>query len=1020
MAKWVYFFGAGKAEGKREMKNLLGGKGANLAEMTNAGLPVPPGFTITTESCVFYSKEKKWPVGLDKQIKRDIKKLERVNGKELGSTTNPLLVSVRSGARVSMPGMMDTVLNLGLNDKTVEALAAKTINPRMAYDSYRRFINMFGDVVMGVSHEHFEYEMDQLKKEVGAKVDTDLSVDELKTLCNKYEDVVKKHAGKSFPQDPYEQLKLAINAVFSSWNGKRAIYYRQMNNIPNDWGTAVNVQTMVFGNMGDTSGTGVGFTRNPATGAKEHYGECLINAQGEDVVAGIRTPEPIEALAEPTPQAYKDLIAVYSTLEKHYKDMQDFEFTIEEGKLYILQTRDGKRTAQAAVKIAVDMVKEKLIDLETGIMRVDPEMLNHLLHKQIDTSKDLNIIAKGLPASPGAACGKAVFSAEDAVEAVHEMGEKVILVRNETSPEDIEGMDVSNGILTAKGGMTSHAAVVARGMGKCCVAGCESILVDDKAKQFSIGSTTVKEGDIISLNGSTGEVIIGVADMIEPEISGEFKEFMSWADKARKLKVRTNADTPKDSHVAIEFGAEGIGLCRTEHMFFEADRIRSVRQMILAEDLEGRKKALSKLEAVQQSDFEGIFSAMDGKPVTIRLLDPPLHEFLPTAEKDIQQLANDLGVSYEKLDAKVRSLHELNPMLGHRGCRLAITYPEICVMQATAIFKAALAVKKKGIDVRPEVMIPLIAHVKEFTTLKEIVLKVADEIFSTAKVKIPYLIGTMIEIPRAALTADEVAKEAEFFSFGTNDLTQMTFGLSRDDAGKFIPQYIADGILPQDPFQELDQSGVGQLVKMAIEKGRSQKPKLKIGICGEHGGEPNSIDFCHRVGMDYVSCSPYRVPIARLSAAQAEIRNKVAKKPAKKKVVKKKAAGAKLKAKPKSSKRGKSPKGVKNAAKKKVVKKKAVKKKAVKKKAVKKKAVKKKAVKKKAVKKKVVKKKAAKKKVVKKKAAKKKVVKKKAAGAKLKAKPKSSKRGKSPKAVKKKAAAKKPEKKKSLLKRLLG
>ena len=873
MAKWVYFFGAKKAEGKKDMKNLLGGKGANLAEMTNAGLPVPPGFTITTESCVYFSNKGKWPAGLESQIKSNVKKLEKITGKVFGSNTNPLLLSVRSGARASMPGMMDTVLNLGLNDKTVEALSKKTDNPRMAYDSYRRFINMFADVVMGVSHEYFEREMDKMKKKVQAAVDTDLSVDDLKKLCIKYEEVVKRHAGKSFPKNPEKQLELAINAVFRSWNGKRALYYRKMNNIPNDWGTAVNVQTMVFGNMGETSGTGVAFTRNPATGKKEYYGECLINAQGEDVVAGIRTPQPIDSLKEPMPQAYKELIKVYETLEKHYKDMQDFEFTIEEGKLYILQTRDGKRTAQAAVKIAADMVAEKLICKQEAIMRVDPEMLNHMLHKQIDPSCKLKKIAKGLPASPGAACGIAVFTAEDAVDWVHERGDRVILVRNETSPEDIEGMDVSAGILTAKGGMTSHAAVVARGMGKCCVAGCESINVDEKAKKFSIGNVTVKQGDMISLNGSTGEVILGKANMIKPEISGEFKKFMKWADSIRTLKVRTNADTPKDSKVAIEFGAEGIGLCRTEHMFFEADRIRSVRQMILAEDEQGRRKALAKLEPVQQSDFEGIFRAMDGKPVTIRLLDPPLHEFLPTDPKDIKGLAKDMGVSYNKLEAKIRSLHEMNPMLGHRGCRLAITYPEICEMQARAILKAAVAVKKKGVRVRPEIMIPLIAHVNEFKNLKDIVLEAAKQVLSKAKVKIPFMVGTMIEIPRAALTADEVAKEAEFFSFGTNDLTQMAFGLSRDDSGKFIPHYVEHGILPQDPFQVLDQTGVGQLVSMAAEKGKTARPKLKLGICGEHGGEPNSIGFCHRIGLDYVSCSPYRVPIARLAAAQARIRD---------------------------------------------------------------------------------------------------------------------------------------------------
>ncbi len=901
MAKWVYFFGGGKAEGKKTMKNLLGGKGANLAEMTNAKLPVPPGFTITTEACVYFSEKKKWPQGLDKQVEKNLKNLEKVTGKKFGSNENPLLVSVRSGARVSMPGMMDTVLNLGLNDDTVKGLAEKTGNDRMAYDSYRRFINMFGDVVMGVSHEHFEHEMDELKKEVGAKVDTDLSADDLKELCKRYEQVVKKHAGKSFPQNPEKQLEMAIKAVFQSWNNPRAMTYRRINNIPHHWGTAVNVQTMVFGNMGETSGTGVAFTRNPATGVREHYGECLINAQGEDVVAGIRTPQPIDSLKPVVPKAYEELLKVYDKLEKHYRDVQDFEFTIEEGKLYVLQTRNGKRTAQAAVKIAVDMANEGLIDRDTAILRVDPEQLNQLLHKRIDPDAKVHVIAKGLPASPGAASGKVVFTAEDAVDWVHDKDEKVILVRNETSPEDIEGMDVAQGILTAKGGMTSHAAVVARGMGKCCVAGCEAIHVDYKRKTFHVKDLVVGEGDVVSLNGTTGEVIKGDVELIEPEISGEFKTFMQWADKVRSLGVRTNADTPKDAQIARDFGAEGIGLCRTEHMFFEADRIKAVRRMILAEDEDGRRKALSKLLPMQQGDFEGIFKAMDGLPVTIRLLDPPLHEFLPTEPKDIAALAGEMGVQVEKLESKIRSLHELNPMLGHRGCRLAITYPEICEMQARAIFEATVAVKKKGVKVYPEVMIPLIGAVEELKVLKEIVVRAADEVMEKRKTRFKYTVGTMIEIPRAALTADIVAEEAEFFSFGTNDLTQMTFGFSRDDVGKFVPEYIEKGILERDPFQVLDQTGVGQLVEMGVRKGRKTNPALKVGICGEHGGEPSSVEFCHKVGMNYVSCSPFRVPIARVAAAQAQVK-KPRKPVGKKKAAKKKKPGKAKKAKKKRGK----------------------------------------------------------------------------------------------------------------------
>ncbi len=871
--KNVYFFGGGKAEGNKEMRDLLGGKGANLAEMTNAGLPVPPGFTITTDACIHYSETNKYPEGMDKQVEDAITKLEKVSGKILNDEKNPLLVSVRSGAKFSMPGMMDTVLNLGMNDKTVVGLAEKTKNKRMAYDSYRRFINMFGDVVMGVSHEFFEHKMDELKKEKGVKQDTDLTSEDLMELVERYKKVVIKYAGKSFPLDPREQLIMSINAVFGSWSNPRAKTYRRLNDLPDNLGTAVNVQTMVFGNMGDTSGTGVSFTRNPATGTIEHYGECLINAQGEDVVAGIRTPQPIESLEPVVPQAYKELIEVYDTLEKHYKEMQDFEFTIEEGKLYILQTRSGKRTVQAAIKIAVDMEKEGLITKEEAVLRVPPAQLDHLLHPTIDPDADCNIIAKGLPASPGAALGKVVFTAEDAVDWKHERDEKVILVRTETSPEDIEGMDAANGILTARGGMTSHAAVVARGMGKCCVAGCEKIHIDYKKKQFTVGKTIVNEGDLITLNGNTGELILGEVDLIKPELKGEFKELMKWADEIRVMNVRTNADSPKDSEVAIDFGAEGIGLCRTEHMFFDADRIKSVREMILSDDEEGRRKALKKLLPMQRGDFEGIFKAMAGKPVTIRLLDPPLHEFLPHENKHIVELAKEMEVDKEILEKKVKSLHEMNPMLGHRGCRLAITYPEIAEMQARAIIEAACNIVKEKTKVIPEIMIPLVGEPKELEMLKKVVVETADKVMEEKQIKVDYMIGTMIEIPRAALLADKIAESAEFFSYGTNDLTQMTYGFSRDDIGKYLPEYLDKKIFEKDPFQVLDQDGVGQLVQLGMERGRKTRPDLKVGICGEHGGEPNSVEFCHRVGMNYVSCSPYRVPIARLAAAHAQIKD---------------------------------------------------------------------------------------------------------------------------------------------------
>jgi pyruvate,orthophosphate dikinase len=873
--KWVFFFGDGKAEGNARMKDLLGGKGSNLAEMTNLKILVPPGFTITTEACIYYdTHNKKYPMVMWEQTEKNLKRVEKSMGAEFGSAANPLLLSVRSGARVSMPGMMDTVLNLGLNDQTVEALAGKSSNLRFAYDAYRRLLNMFGNVVMGMDRSEFEKILEEKKHQRGISLDTELNQEDLKDLVEKYKDLVKKSTGKDFPQNPREQLKMAINAVFESWNTPRAVTYRKLHNIPGDWGTAVNVQAMVFGNLGESSGTGVAFTRNPATGENKFYGEYLMNAQGEDVVAGIRTPLPIAALKDNIPQVYKQLETIYRRLEKHYKDMQDIEFTIQEGKLFMLQTRTGKRTAAAAVKIAVDMVKEKLIDKKTAVLRVQPEQLDQLLHPRIDPTARLNKIAKGLPASPGAAVGKVVFTAEDA-EAWAARREKVILVRSETSPEDIGGMHAAKGILTSTGGMTSHAAVVARGMGKCCVAGCGEIRVDEANKIFYVKDMELKEGDYITLNGSTGDVILGQVKLIETEMSGDFSILMKWADEYRTLGVRTNADTPKDSQVARGFGAEGIGLCRTEHMFFEGDRIKAVREMILSEGEEGRRRALLKLLPMQKSDFKGIFEAMEGLPVTIRTLDPPLHEFLPQREEDIETLSREMGVSTEKLKAKIASLHEFNPMLGHRGCRLGITFPEITEMQARAIFEAACELVQEGKKVFPEVMIPLVGHVKELRLQKELVIKVAEEVLKKYGVKLKYLVGTMIEIPRAAITADEIAQEAEFFSFGTNDLTQTTFGFSRDDAGKFLPFYVEKGILKDDPFVTLDQEGVGQLVAMGVQRGRKTRPQLKVGICGEHGGEPNSIFFCHRVGMNYVSCSPFRVPIARLAAAHVALKEKV-------------------------------------------------------------------------------------------------------------------------------------------------
>ena len=871
--KWVYFFGNGVTEGQSNNKNLVGGKGANLAEMVELGIPVPAGFTITTEACIeYYNNGRKWADGLLEQVKENIKKIEEAMGSEFGSNDNPLLLSVRSGARVSMPGMMDTVLNLGLSDQTVVALAKKSGNERFAWDSYRRFIQMYGDVVMGVEHEKFEAVLEAVKKEKGAALDTDLTVEDLKEVVAKYKEVIKESVGKLFPDDPMEQLVGAINAVFESWNNPRAIRYRRINHIPGDWGTAVNVQAMVFGNMGENSGTGVAFTRDPSTGENVFYGEYLMNAQGEDVVAGIRTPLPIATLKESKPEIYAQLENIYKTLENHYKDMQDIEFTIQEDKLYMLQTRSGKRTATAAVRIAVEMVEEGLIDKKTAVLRVDPKQLDQLLHPMIDPKAKYDAAATGLPASPGAAVGKVVFTAEDAEEWA-ERGEKVILVRTETSPEDIGGMDVAVGILTSRGGMTSHAAVVARGMGKCCVAGCGDAKVNLANKTVNINGHVVKEGDWITLNGTTGEVIIGQVPLVEPKLTGNFGTLMEWADEFRVLGVRTNADTPHDAKIAREFGAEGIGLCRTEHMFFEGDRIKAVRQMILAKDVAGREEALAKLLPYQREDFVGIFRAMDGLPVTIRLLDPPLHEFLPHEDDAIEELAEDMNVDVEELKATVESLSELNPMLGHRGCRLGVTYPEIYAMQARAIFEAAAQVKKEGVNVIPEIMIPLVGVVPELSLMKEVCINVAKEVIEATGVDIEYKIGTMIEVPRATVTADEIAKEADFFSFGTNDLTQMTFGYSRDDAGRFLPIYIDNEVLEIDPFQSLDQTGVGTLVEIAVQKGRSTKPDLKLGICGEHGGDPSSIDFCHRVGLDYVSCSPFRVPIARLAAAQANILN---------------------------------------------------------------------------------------------------------------------------------------------------
>jgi pyruvate,orthophosphate dikinase len=881
--KYVYTFGAGKSEGNATMKLLLGGKGANLAEMSHLGMPVPAGFTISTDVCTeFYENKGQYSDEVKIQVENGMKHIEEIMGAKFGDSENPLLVSVRSGAAASMPGMMDTVLNLGLNETTIKGIIKESGNERFAWDAYRRFVQMYGDVVLNMKPESkeedpFEVIIDQVKEKKGITLDTELTPGALKELVALFKTEIKKRTGSEFPTDPWEQLWGSISAVFGSWNNPRALTYRKLNKIPAEWGTAVNVQAMVFGNMGDDCATGVAFTRDPATGENKFYGEYLVNAQGEDVVAGTRTPQPVnettksdpshKTLEEIMPEAYKELEGIYKKLEEHYRDMQDIEFTIQKGRLWMLQTRSGKRTAAAAVRIAVEMAKEGLLKKEESIMSIDPEQLEQLLHPTFDPKADKNVITTGLPASPGAATGRIVFHAEDAEEWA-ERGENTILVRIETSPEDIGGMNVAEGILTALGGMTSHAAVVARGMGTCCVAGCGELQVSYKDRTMTVNGKVYKEGDWISLDGSKGEVIEGKVPTTDPELSGDFGELMSWADEVRKLNVRTNADTPHDSNVARNFGAEGIGLCRTEHMFFEGDRIKAVREMILADDEAGRRKALDKLLPYQREDFYGIFKAMHDLPVTVRTLDPPLHEFLPHEEQNQEEMAKEMGITAAEIKVKVDSLHEFNPMLGHRGCRLGISYPEITEMQARAIMEAACRLTKEGVKVYPEIMIPLIGTKAELANQKEVVVRVAEQVQKEMNIKVNYMVGTMIEIPRAALTADEVAEEAEFFSFGTNDLTQMTFGFSRDDAGKFLKEYHEKGILTEDPFQTLDQTGVGQLVKIAIEKGRKTKPDLKIGICGEHGGDPKSVGFCHRVGMNYVSCSPYRVPIARLAAAQ--------------------------------------------------------------------------------------------------------------------------------------------------------
>ena len=882
--KYLYYFTEGSKAFHGDMttmKNILGGKGAGLAEMTAAGMPVPQGFTITTEACTKYYEDGRQ---INEEIQKDIfehmKGMEKITGKTFGDTKNPLLVSVRSGARQSMPGMMDTILNLGLNDEAVEGLAKKTNNPRFAYDSYRRFVQMFADVVMGVSKSLFEDEIDKMKAAKGVKNDIDLTADDLKKLVVIFKKIYEDNEHKPFPQDPKEQLIEAVKAVFRSWDNPRANVYRKMNEIPYEWGTAVSVQQMAFGNSGDNSGTGVAFTRNPATGEKALFGEYLINAQGEDVVAGVRTPSPISHLKDQMPAVYDEFVKIATNLENHFKDMQDMEFTIEDGHLFMLQTRNGKRTAAAALKVACDLVDEGMINEEEAVLRVDPKQLDALLHPQFDAEalKKAKAIGHGLAASPGAACGKVVFSADDAKE-WKKRGEKVVLVRLETSPEDIEGMASAQGILTVRGGMTSHAAVVARGMGTCCVSGCGEIVVDYDKKQFTLAGKTIKEGDYISIDGSTGNIYDSAIPTVPATISGDFGRYMAWADKARRLQVYTNADTPKDAKQGREFGAEGIGLCRTEHMFFEGQRIKAMREMIVATNTEDRKKALAKIMPYQQGDFEGLYTAMEGRPVIIRFLDPPLHEFLPTKESDIKEIAGELNITVEHLKEVIASLHEFNPMMGHRGCRLCVTYPEIAEMQTTAVINAAMNVNKAhpGYNVEPRIMIPLVGEVKELKYVKDVVTATADKLIKAAGVKMKYQVGTMIEIPRAALTAGDIAKEAQFFSFGTNDLTQMTFGFSRDDAGKFLGSYYDKKIYESDPFAHLDQVGVGKLIKMAVNDGRATRPDIHLGICGEHGGDPSSVEFCHFAGLDYVSCSPFRVPIARLAAAQAAIKEKRAK-----------------------------------------------------------------------------------------------------------------------------------------------
>lgn len=871
--KYVYLF----SEGNGSMKNLLGGKGANLAEMTVLGMPVPQGFTITTEACTqYYNDGRQINEEIQGQISEYLAKMEEICGKKFGDVKNPLLVSVRSGARASMPGMMDTILNLGLNDTVVEGLAALTSNPRFAYDSYRRFIQMFSDVVMEIPKSDFERVIDAKKEEKGVKQDTELDTEDMKDLVVRFKALYRERKGTDFPTEPRVQLMEAVKAVFRSWDNPRANVYRRINEIPYDWGTAVNVQSMVFGNMGNTSGTGVAFTRNPATGERKLFGEYLINAQGEDVVAGIRTPEPIDHLKDTLPEVYTQFAETAQRLEDHYTDMQDMEFTIENGKLYMLQTRNGKRTAAAALKIAVDLVEEGKISTEEAVLRVEPKQLDSLLHPQFDPAelKKAQAIGKGLAASPGAACGRVVFSAEDA-KAWSDKGEKVVLVRLETSPEDIEGMAVAQGILTVRGGMTSHAAVVARGMGTCCVSGCGEIAMHEAEKYFTLGGQTIREGDYISIDGSTGSIYGQAMPTVEASISGDFDKYMHWADQVRRLQVYTNADTPHDAAQGKAFGAQGIGLCRTEHMFFEGDRIKAMREMIVAKTTDARRKALAKLLPYQQSDFEGIFDVMEELPVVIRFIDPPLHEFLPTKEEDIKEISEELGLTVEELKEVIASLHEFNPMMGHRGCRLTVSYPEIAEMQTTAVITAAINIsRKKNINIVPEIMIPLVGEVKELKFVKDVVTSTADKLIAESGISMKYEVGTMIEIPRAALTADEIAKEADFFSFGTNDLTQMTFGFSRDDAGKFLDYYYQNKIYESDPFAHIDQKGVGKLVEMATEKGRAANPHLHVGICGEHGGDPTSVEFCHRTGLDYVSCSPFRVPIARLAAAQAAIKEK--------------------------------------------------------------------------------------------------------------------------------------------------